>query len=51
MFIPIPDNLTNDGGDVLTVGLNYVPENRVFYSSFLQAKRSGRQRSTGNQED
>ncbi|MCB0843380.1 MAG: hypothetical protein KDE26_09020, partial [Bacteroidetes bacterium] len=38
VFIPIPDNLTNDGGDVLTVGLNYVPENRVFYSNFLQAK-------------
>jgi hypothetical protein len=38
VFIPIADDLTNDAGEFLTVGLNYVPENRVFYSNFLQAK-------------
>lgn len=38
VFIPIADKLTNDDGEELTVGLNYVPENRVFYSNFLQAK-------------
>lgn len=38
VFIPIADQLTNEEGDELTVGLNYVPENRVFYSNFLQAK-------------
>lgn len=38
VFIPIADNLTNENGDVLTVGLNFVPENRIFYSNFLQAK-------------
>lgn len=38
VFIPISANLTNEAGEVLTVGLNFVPENRVFYSNFLQAK-------------
>lgn len=38
VFIPIPQNLTNGFDEVLTVGLNFVPENRVFYSNFLQAK-------------
>ena len=38
VFIPIADNLTNEQGDELTVGLNFVPENRIFYSNFLQAK-------------
>ncbi|MEO1449467.1 MAG: hypothetical protein AAFV07_08040, partial [Bacteroidota bacterium] len=38
VFIPIADDLTNEIGEELTVGLNYVPENRVFYSNFLQSK-------------
>ena len=38
VFIPISDDLTDAVGDPLTVGLNFVPENRVFYSNFLQAK-------------
>ncbi|MEL6194025.1 MAG: hypothetical protein AAFR66_18335, partial [Bacteroidota bacterium] len=38
VYIPIPERLTNDGGDLLTVGLNFIPETRTFYSLFLQAK-------------
>ncbi|RMG55434.1 MAG: hypothetical protein D6722_27790 [Bacteroidetes bacterium] len=38
VFIPIADDLTNDLGEELTAGLMFVPENRVFYSNFLQAK-------------
>ena len=38
VFIPIADDLTNEIGEDLTVGLMFVPENRVFYSNFLQAK-------------
>ncbi|MDX2286576.1 MAG: hypothetical protein NW241_20585 [Bacteroidia bacterium] len=38
VFIPIADDLTNEANENLTVGLNYVPENRTFYSNFLQAK-------------
>ena len=38
VFIPIEENPTNGEGEVLTVGLNFVPENRVFYSNFLQTK-------------
>ncbi|TAE46907.1 MAG: hypothetical protein EAZ89_19080 [Bacteroidetes bacterium] len=38
VFIPIADDLTNEANEILTVGLNYVPENRIFYSNFLQAK-------------
>ncbi|GAB4406391.1 MAG: hypothetical protein OHK0039_08100 [Bacteroidia bacterium] len=38
VFIPIAEDLTNDLGEDLTVGLMFVPENRVFYSNFLQAK-------------
>ncbi|MDW3649115.1 MAG: hypothetical protein R8P61_18745 [Bacteroidia bacterium] len=40
VFIPIADDLTNDLDEVLTVGLNFVPENRIFYSNFLQAKEA-----------
>ena len=38
VYIPIPKKITNDDGDILTVGLNYVPELQEFYSNFLQAK-------------
>lgn len=38
VFIPIADNLTNDEGEQLIVGLSYVKEAQEFYSSFLQAK-------------
>lgn len=38
VFIPIKEDLRNDMDEELTVGLNFVPENRVFYSNFLQAK-------------
>lgn len=38
VFIPIDEDLEDPFGNQLTVGLNYVPENRVFYSNFLQAK-------------
>lgn len=37
VFIPIKDDLANEAGEQLTVGLMFVPENRVFYSNFLQA--------------
>lgn len=40
VFIPIGDDLTDDVGGSLTVGLNFVPENRIFYSNFLQAKEA-----------
>lgn len=40
VFIPIGDNLEGEGGGPLTVGLNFVPENRVFYSNFLQEKEA-----------
>ncbi|WNJ21080.1 hypothetical protein [Pontibacter sp. G13] len=38
VFIPISEDLTNELGEELTVGLNFVEENTVFYSNFLQAK-------------
>ena len=38
VFIPIADDLTNDIGEPLTVGLNFYPEGRTFYSTFLQPK-------------
>ncbi len=38
VFIPIDEDMEDPFGNQLTVGLNYVPENRVFYSNFLQAK-------------
>ncbi|MEM9985860.1 MAG: hypothetical protein AAF804_12290, partial [Bacteroidota bacterium] len=38
VFIPIADDLTNEMGEDLVVGLMYVPEYRAFYSNFLQAK-------------
>lgn len=38
VYIPIPPNMKNNRGDLLTVGLNFVPDVRMFYSNFLQAK-------------
>lgn len=38
VFIPIEKDLDDAFGNRLTVGLNYVPESRSFYSNFLQAK-------------
>lgn len=38
VFIPIADDLTNEMGEDLIVGLAFVPEARLFYSNFLQAK-------------
>ncbi|MEO0897723.1 MAG: hypothetical protein AAFY71_15060 [Bacteroidota bacterium] len=38
VFIPIAEDLTNSIGEPLTVGLNYYPEGRTFYSTFLQPK-------------
>lgn len=38
VYIPIPKNMKNNNGDLLTVGLNFVPDIRLFYSTFLQAK-------------
>ncbi|MDP5170636.1 MAG: hypothetical protein NWR72_10350 [Bacteroidia bacterium] len=37
VFIPIKEDLRNEANEQLTVGLMFVPENRVFYSNFLQA--------------
>lgn len=37
VFIPIAEDLRNEADEQLTVGLMFVPENRVFYSNFLQA--------------
>jgi hypothetical protein len=39
VFIPIKRRITNDNNELLTVGLNYSPEYRFFYSNFLQAIR------------
>ncbi len=36
VFIPIKEDLRNEADEILTVGLMFVPENRVFYSNFLQ---------------
>ncbi|MCI4671177.1 MAG: hypothetical protein MRZ79_23765 [Bacteroidia bacterium] len=36
VFIPIAEDIANDVGDPLISGLNYYPEMRSFYSSFLQ---------------
>lgn len=38
VYIPIEKTLKNDDGELLTVGLNFVPDERFFYSNFLQAK-------------
>jgi len=38
VFIPIAEDLSNDIGEKLTAGLNYYPEGRSFYSTFLQPK-------------
>ncbi len=39
VFIPIDKKkLVNVDGEQLSVGLNFVPESRVFYSTFLQVK-------------
>ena len=38
VYIPIPRTIKNDDGELLTVGLNFVPDMRFFYSNFLQAK-------------
>ncbi len=38
VFVPIPDNLENDFGEELTVGLYLIPQDNIFYSNFLQAK-------------
>lgn len=38
IYIPIPKTIKNENGDLLTVGINYVPEASLFYSNFLQAK-------------
>lgn len=36
VFIPIKEDLRNELDEKLTVGLMFVPENRIFYSNFLQ---------------
>lgn len=36
VFIPIAADISNDSGDPLISGLNFNPETRSFYSSFLQ---------------
>lgn len=38
VFVPISTRLTNAEGELLTVGLNYIPEIQAFYSNFLQPK-------------
>lgn len=40
VFIPIPSVLTNDEGELLAIGLNYINEYHNFYSTFLQAKEA-----------
>ncbi|MEM6262513.1 MAG: hypothetical protein AAGI38_08405, partial [Bacteroidota bacterium] len=39
VFIPIEKRIYNDDKELLTVGLNFQPEPRVFYSNFLQPIR------------
>ena len=38
VFVPISERITNADGELLTVGLNYIPEIQDFYSNFLQPK-------------
>ncbi|MEO0473213.1 MAG: hypothetical protein AAF206_26600, partial [Bacteroidota bacterium] len=40
VFIPIEENFTDAFGNELTVGLNYIPDERTFYSNFLQAQEN-----------
>jgi hypothetical protein len=39
VYIPIKKRITNERNELLTVGLNYSPEERYFYTNFLQPIR------------
>lgn len=40
VFIPIPENITNNAGEKLTVGLYFMPLTQNYYSTFLQPQEN-----------